>query len=92
MDTAVLSRNVHVLVEALARHIFNIDAESTSQIFSEGLRVEENLLSAWLDYLGGEARSAQLLDKDSAVVVTLQQTMARHLKEVRTSTFKADKR
>jgi len=92
VDDDVLSRNVHILAEALARHIFNLQPAGSSQVFSEGLQVEKASLSAWVDYLSSEPRSAQLLGKDSAVVTTLTQTLQRHLKDVRTVTFMADKR
>ena len=55
-------------------------------------KVEEGLLSAWLDYFTSQPRATQLLTKDSAVVNTLEQTMSRYLKDVRKHLVKADKR
>lgn len=92
VDDNVLSRNVHILAEALARHIFNLQPTGAAQVFSDGLQVEKSSLSAWVDYLSSEPRSAQLLGRDSAVVNTLTQTLQRHLKDVKTNTFTADKR
>lgn len=92
VDTTVLARNVKVIAESLARHIFNLHGQGSLEIFNEGLQVEEGLVSAWLDFLSSQPRAAQLLTKDSSVVTTLEQTLARYLKDVRKVTFKADKR
>jgi len=54
--------------------------------------VNEELIAAWLDYLSGWPRAAQLLGKDSDVVLTLEHALMRHLKDVRRHAFKPDKR
>ncbi len=54
-------------------------------------KVEAGLLAAWLDYLTGTARAAQLLTRDGGVVSALEQTMSRYLKDVRKLSVKADK-
>jgi len=54
--------------------------------------VNEELVAAWTDYLSGRPRAAQLLGKDSDVVVTLEHALTRHLKDVRRHAFKPDKR
>jgi len=45
-----------------------------------------------MDYLSSRPRAAQLLGKDSDVVVTLEHALTRHLKDVRRHAFKPDKR
>jgi len=45
-----------------------------------------------MDYLSGQSRAAQLLGKDSDVVLTLEHALTRHLKDVRRHAFKPDKR
>jgi len=45
-----------------------------------------------MDYLSGRSRAAQLLSKDSDVVLTLEHALTRHLKDVRRHAFKPDKR
>ena len=55
-------------------------------------QVEEGLVSAWLDFLATHSRAAQILHKDHPTLNTLEQGMARYLKEVKKTTIKADKR
>lgn len=88
----VLARNIRLVAEALARHTFNLSSTGSPHIFDEGLKVEPSLIASWLDFLGGEARAAQLLTKDSHLVATLEQGLSRHLRDVKRHTFKADKR
>ncbi|CAN7945778.1 unnamed protein product [Ixodes pacificus] len=55
--------------------------------------LQEDYLGAWVDFLASQPRGAQLLAKGkSPLVATLEQGLARHLKEVKASTFRPDKR
>ena len=54
--------------------------------------VEKNAVSSWVEVLSSQPRSIQLLTKDGSVVSTLEHALNRHLKDVRKTTFKADKR
>ena len=54
--------------------------------------VQEDLVSAWLDYLTSVPRAAQLLPRDSSLLSTLEETMAKYLKDVKRSMVKTDKR
>lgn len=92
VEPGVLARNTRLIAEALARHIYNVSSDSELEIFDSGLQVEEDLITAWIDYLSSAARSAQLLNKESPVISSLDQAMNRYLKDVRKTTFKADKR
>lgn len=89
-----LTRNVKVLAEALARILYNVtDNESSLQVFRSSLGLQEDYLGAWVDLLSSQPRGAQLMAKGKAPLVSmLEQALARHLKEVRLSTFQPDKR
>ena len=54
--------------------------------------VDRDSLESWLAYLSSTPRAAQLLDKDSQVVASLEQTMSRYLNDVSRVLVKADKR
>lgn len=95
VDVDKLARNVKIIAEALARHMYNLTGKIKANIFTDGLAVQKQFLAAWIDYLSSNSRSAQLLASTSPrhpLVTTLEQTMARYLKEVRTSIFKPDRR
>ncbi|XP_061832203.1 BOS complex subunit ncln isoform X1 [Nerophis lumbriciformis] len=95
VDVHKLSRNTKVVAEALARVIYNLTekgAPSDMQIFSEQMKVQEEHLSAVVDWLTAQPRAAQLVDKDSSVVSTLEYHLGRYLKDVKKHYVKADKR
>uniref|UniRef100_A0A667XA24 BOS complex subunit NCLN n=1 Tax=Myripristis murdjan TaxID=586833 RepID=A0A667XA24_9TELE len=95
VDLKKLSRNTKVVAEALARVIYNLTekgAPGDLQIFTEQMQVQEEQLSSVVDWLTAQPRAAQLVDKDSSVVSTLEYHLARHLKDVKRHYVKADKR
>uniref|UniRef100_A0A672HLP4 BOS complex subunit NCLN n=1 Tax=Salarias fasciatus TaxID=181472 RepID=A0A672HLP4_SALFA len=55
-------------------------------------QVQEEHLSAVVDWLTAQPRAAQLVDKDSSVVSTLEYHLGRYLKDVKRHYVKADKR
>ncbi|XP_030583892.1 BOS complex subunit ncln isoform X2 [Archocentrus centrarchus] len=94
VDVKKLSRNTKVVAEALARVIYNLTekgAPGDLQIFTEQM-VQEEQLSAVVDWLTAQPRAAQLVDKDSAVVSTLEYHLGHYLKDVKRHYVKADKR
>ncbi|XP_022054113.1 nicalin-1 isoform X2 [Acanthochromis polyacanthus] len=94
VDVKKLGRNTKVVAEALARVIYNLTdkgAPGDLQIFTEQM-VQEEHLSAVVDWLTAQPRAAQLVDKDSSVVSTLEYHLGRYLKDVRRHYVKADKR
>ncbi|XP_034437944.1 nicalin-1 isoform X2 [Hippoglossus hippoglossus] len=94
VDVNKLGRNTKVVAEALARVIYNLTekgAPGDLQIFTEQM-VQEEQLSAVVDWLTAQPRAAQLLDKDSSVVSTLEYHLGRYLKDVKRHYVKADKR
>ncbi|XP_026160591.1 BOS complex subunit ncln isoform X2 [Mastacembelus armatus] len=95
VDVKKLSRNTKVVAEALARVIYNLTekgAPGDLQIFTEQMQVQEEQLSAVVDWLTAQPRAAQLVDKDSSVVSTLEYHLGRYLKDVKRHYVKADKR
>ncbi|XP_017262522.1 nicalin-1 isoform X1 [Kryptolebias marmoratus] len=95
VDVSKLSRNTKVVAEALARVIYNLTekgAPGDLQIFTEQMQVQEEHLSAVVDWLTAQPRAAQLVDKDSSFVSTLEYHLGRYLKDVKRHYVKADKR
>ncbi|XP_047230237.1 nicalin-1 isoform X3 [Girardinichthys multiradiatus] len=95
VDVSKLSRNAKVVAEALARVIYNLTekgAPGDLQIFTEQMQVQEEHLSAVVNWLTAQPRAAQLVDKDSSVVSTLEYHLSRYLKDVKRHYVKADKR
>ncbi|XP_069006613.1 BOS complex subunit ncln isoform X1 [Embiotoca jacksoni] len=98
VDVKKLGRNTKVVAEALARVIYNLTEKASKgapgdlQIFTEQMQVQEEQLSAVVDWLTAQPRAAQLVDKDSSVVSTLEYHLGRYLKDVKRHYVKADKR
>ncbi|XP_005090447.1 nicalin-1 [Aplysia californica] len=92
VDSGVITRNTQIVAEALARQIYNLTSQGSFEMFTDTLSVEEPVVQSWLDYLSSGPRAAQLLKSDSEMVMTLEQTMGRYLKDVRKTLIKADKR
>lgn len=95
VDLKKLSRNAKVIAETLARVIYNLTEKGASgdlEIFTEQMQVQEDQLTSLVDWLTAQPRAAQLLDKDSSVVNTLEYYMSRYLKDVKRHLVKADKR
>ncbi|XP_039622695.1 nicalin-1 isoform X1 [Polypterus senegalus] len=95
VDVKKLARNTKIVAEALARVIYNLTEKSAPrdlQIFTEQMQVQEQQLSAVIDWLTSLPRAAQLIDKDSSVISTLEYIMGRYLKDIKRHYVKADKR
>ncbi|XP_066460774.1 BOS complex subunit NCLN [Eleutherodactylus coqui] len=95
VDTEVLARNTRILAEALTRVIYNLTekgAPSDLQIFTQQMQVQKEQLEAVMQWLTNQPRAAQLVDKDSSVLNTLEYYMSRYLKDVKLYHVKADKR
>ncbi|XP_041465827.1 nicalin-1-like [Lytechinus variegatus] len=91
VDSNKLARNVKIIAETLAHHIFGIGS-SDMEVFVDGYDVNKDSIDSWIKYLSSEPRSAQLLTKDQPLLQTLQSALSRHLKDVKRLTIKADKR
>ncbi|XP_053558840.1 nicalin [Bombina bombina] len=95
VDTQVLARNTRILAEALTRVIYNLTekaAPSDMQIFTQQMQVQEQQLDSVMQWLTSQPRAAQLVDKDSSLLSTLEYYMSRYLKDVKLYHAKADKR
>ncbi|XP_059425032.1 BOS complex subunit ncln isoform X3 [Carassius carassius] len=95
VDLTKLSRNTKVIAEALARVIYNLTDKGVGgdlQIFTEQMQVQEDQLESMVDWLTAQPRAAQLLDKDSSIVNTLEYYLNRYLKDVKRHLVRADKR
>lgn len=87
-----LVRNIHIIAETLARHMYNLTSQGNVQLFTEALAVQKDLVSAWLDYITSQSRAAQLLPKDASLISTLEETLSRYLKDVKRFIVNTDKR
>ncbi|XP_063311541.1 BOS complex subunit NCLN [Pelobates fuscus] len=95
VDTEILSRNTRILAEALTRVVYNLTekgAPTEMQIFTQQMKVQKEQLDAVLHWLTSQPRAAQLMDKDSSLLTTLEYYMSRYLKDVKLYHVKADKR
>ncbi|XP_041365252.1 nicalin-1-like [Gigantopelta aegis] len=87
-----LRRNIQILAETMARHIYNLSTQGTFKLFTEGLEIIESSQTAWLEFLTNQSMAASLLPKTSPILATLEESMSHYLKDVKKTTLKADKR
>ncbi|OXB66657.1 UNVERIFIED_CONTAM: hypothetical protein H355_012512 [Colinus virginianus] len=95
VDTKALTRNTRIIAEALTRVIYNLTekgAPADLQIFTDQMQVQQEQLESVMDWLSSQPRAAQLIDKDSTFLSTLEYYMGRYLKDVKQHHVKADKR
>ncbi|XP_071485217.1 BOS complex subunit NCLN-like [Diadema antillarum] len=94
VDASKLARNVKILAEALATHVFGLNSteDNSFEVFVDGYEVNADSINSWLNYLSSQPRSAQLMTKEHPLLQTLQSALTRHLKDVKRITIKADKR
>lgn len=55
-------------------------------------QIQQEQLESVMDWLSSQPRAAQLIDKDSTFLSTLEYYMGRYLKDVKQHHVKADKR
>ncbi|KAM4758932.1 BOS complex subunit NCLN isoform 1-T2 [Cyanocitta cristata] len=95
IDTKALTRNTQIIAEALTRVIYNLTekgAPADMQIFTDQMQIQQEQLESVMDWLSSQPRAAQLIDKDSTFLNTLEYYMGRYLKDVKQHHVKADKR
>uniref|UniRef100_A0A8C2J6X4 Nicalin n=1 Tax=Cyprinus carpio TaxID=7962 RepID=A0A8C2J6X4_CYPCA len=63
-----------------------------SAVLRSHQQVQEDQLASLVDWLTAQPRAAQLLDKDSSIVNTLEYYLSRYLKDVKRHLVRADKR
>uniref|UniRef100_A0A8C1XZ70 BOS complex subunit NCLN n=1 Tax=Cyprinus carpio TaxID=7962 RepID=A0A8C1XZ70_CYPCA len=91
VDLTKLRRNTKVIAETLARVIYNL-TEKVIAIPPKHTQVQEDQLASLVDWLTAQPRAAQLLDKDSSIVNTLEYYLNHYLKDVKRHLVRADKR
>ncbi|XP_026547464.1 nicalin-like, partial [Notechis scutatus] len=62
------------------------------QIFTEHMQIQQEQMESVMDWLSSQPRAAQLVDKDSTFINTLEYYLSRYLKDVKQHYVKADKR
>ncbi|XP_020649848.2 BOS complex subunit NCLN isoform X1 [Pogona vitticeps] len=95
VDPKILTRNTRIITEALTRVIYNLTEKglpANLQIFTEQMQIQQEQMEAVMDWLTSQPRAAQLVDKDSPFLSTLEYYMSRSLKDVKQHHVKADKR
>lgn len=95
MKVEPLARNVRVIAEGVARHIYGIadvDSEAgTSFLGASSYDVQPDSLELWLQFLSSQSRSPQLLDSKHPVVVALEHALDKYTHEVTTLVHQPDK-
>lgn len=95
VESKTLTRNTRIIAEALTRVIYNLTKKGTPadlQIFTEQMQIQQEQIDSVMDWLTNQPRAAQLVDKDSTFLNTLEYYLSRYLKDVRQHHVKADKR
>nr|XP_028569312.1 nicalin isoform X3 [Podarcis muralis] len=95
VDPKILTRNTRIVVEALTRVIYNLTEKGVPvdlQIFTDQMQIQQEQMESVMDWLTSQPRAAQLVDKDSTFINTLEYYMSRYLKDVKQHHVKADKR
>lgn len=90
-----LERNIGFIAEVLVRHIFNLTTKGyprNLKIFSGSMAVDSHFVKTWTDYLGSQARAAQLFTKDHPFLTGLEQSFSKFVKDVKRFSAKADRR
>eukprot|EP00795_Rhopilema_esculentum_P005605 gene5605-10811_t len=95
VDVNVLQRNVKIVGEVLARHIFNHSGKPASkhlEILAGSLEPDRAIMSSLLHQITSESRSAFLVTKESSFLKTSEEILSRYVKEVKRMTARADKK
>lgn len=90
---AVFSCIIWVRFPAFSIHCRLVSVKLTCRVWLRSQQqVQEDQLASLVDWLTAQPRAAQLLDKDSSIVNTLEYHMNRCLKDVKRHLVRADKR
>nr|XP_056723458.1 BOS complex subunit NCLN isoform X3 [Euleptes europaea] len=95
VDSRVLTRNTRIVVEALTRVIYNLTEKGVPadlQVFTEQMQIQQEQMVSVMAWLTSQPRAAQLVDKESTFISTLEYYLSRYLKDVKQHHVKADKR
>ncbi|KAL4663359.1 hypothetical protein H8957_013627 [Semnopithecus entellus] len=102
VDSKTLTRNTRIIAEALTRPPGTwaqgcplLSPQGTPPdmpVFTEQMQIQQEQLDSVMDWLTNQPRAAQLVDKDSTFLSTLEHHLSRYLKDVKQHHVKADKR
>lgn len=95
IDEAVLLRNIKIICEGVARHLFNLTGKGfpgQMEIFTGDLTVDQHRVRSWMEQLQSAPRAQQVVARDSKLLLSLEDTLLRHLKDVRRISTRADKK
>ncbi|XP_062868160.1 nicalin-1-like [Trichomycterus rosablanca] len=98
VDLRKLKRNAVIVVESLARYMYNLSDKGSPkdiQLFRGSLDVLDSRLSALMTTLTSVPRAAQLMDKEpqhTLLINSLEQEFRRYLQQVYRHTFHQDHR
>lgn len=94
-DTSInrdkLYAHTHIIAEGLARYVSEL-SESSATVLSDSMVPNRDMLSRTVDFLSKTQRAATLLQRDSPVLLTLEQLLGKYTSEVIVSEMKAAKR
>lgn len=94
VDVKQLTQNVKIFAEALARQIYNLSRHGETEVFTDSMKVREEFVAAWFDFITSQARGAQLFLENGRhpLLSALEKTMNDYLKEVKVTITRPDKR
>ncbi|KAM8960968.1 BOS complex subunit ncln-like [Pelodytes ibericus] len=95
IDTKKLKRNTEILCQALARFMYKETLKGNTEkwnLFQGELVIQENQLTATIDWLVSQPRAAQLFGKYHPLLSTMEHLFRYHLRDVKRHVFKADDR
>ncbi|XP_078484454.1 BOS complex subunit ncln-like [Ciona intestinalis] len=87
-----LVRNIGIITDSLIRQLYNISHNDTFDLMTGDLSVQRDRVQSWLEFLSSQARPAQVMGEDHAVVTALATELSNHVRGVQKVAFKADKR
>jgi len=91
VDVDKLYAHTHIIAEGISRYVSDLSDQSVT-ILDDYLVPSKALLSRTVEFLTNTQRAATLLQRDSPVIVNLEQTLSKYASEVLVSELKASKR
>ncbi|XP_047139555.1 BOS complex subunit ncln isoform X1 [Hydra vulgaris] len=95
INSVALERNIRVIAEGLARHIYNLSGKSFSnklEIFSGNMALDLDHINSWMNHLLSQPRSQQLINKENRLLSAMEEILIQYLHEVKRIVTKADKK
>mmetsp|Transcript_19193 Transcript_19193/g.31416 ORF Transcript_19193/g.31416 Transcript_19193/m.31416 type:complete len:538 (+) Transcript_19193:93-1706(+) len=86
VDPDVLLKNIQVIAEALATHIFGLQGKS-AQVFDGSLKPSSGFVSSWLDALSRLPRVAPFMPRANPTISALEKVISDYIKDVSKQPF-----